>query len=95
MTTAQPQSSADGMLAQILLKQGEMSTQLAVMTKILESIPDHETRIRSVEAALPPHLEERLGVLETTRAKMIGVAAAVSVISSAGGTWVGLIITRR
>jgi len=37
------------MLAQILVKQTEMSTQLAVISEQLKAVPDHETRIRSLE----------------------------------------------
>lgn len=38
-----------GTQAQILLKLGEMSTQLAVITEQLKAVPDHEQRIRSLE----------------------------------------------
>jgi len=37
------------LLGQILAKQGEMGIQLAVIQKTLESIPDHEQRIRALE----------------------------------------------
>src|SRR5262249_26329974 len=40
----------DGALAQILLAIGEMKTQQAVMLEILKAIPDHESRIRKLEA---------------------------------------------
>lgn len=36
--------------SQILLELGKISVQLAVMAKTMESIPDHETRIRKLEA---------------------------------------------
>jgi len=35
--------------ASILLKLGEMSTQLAVISEQLKAVPDHEQRIRSLE----------------------------------------------
>lgn len=45
-----PPGGPDGaLLAQILLKQGEMSTQLAVISEQLKAVPDHETRIRGLE----------------------------------------------
>lgn len=37
------------MLSQILLKQGEMGTQLAVISEQLRQLPDHEQRIRGLE----------------------------------------------
>lgn len=46
---SEPVPPHDGILAQILLKQGEMGTQLAVIASKLDSIPDHETRIRNLE----------------------------------------------
>jgi hypothetical protein len=46
-----PSVIPDGIMAQILLKQGEMGTQLAVIGTKLDAIPfaDHESRIRSLE----------------------------------------------
>lgn len=35
--------------AQILVELGKISVQLAVMGKTMESIPDHESRIRALE----------------------------------------------
>lgn len=46
MTAPQPDP---GSLSQILLKLGEMSTQLAVISEQLKAVPDHESRIRSLE----------------------------------------------
>jgi hypothetical protein len=46
-TATQPGDSS--MLAQILLKQGEMGVQLAVITEQLKTVPDHEGRIRALE----------------------------------------------
>lgn len=79
-------------LLDIYTKQIEMGSDLRTLKEML---PDHENRIRAVEGQIPPHLEERLGALETTKAKMFGLAAAVSVIASAGGTWLGLIIAHH
>ena len=36
-------------LAQVLVKLGEMSAQLAVITVQLGAIPDHESRLRALE----------------------------------------------
>lgn len=66
--------------SQILIKLGEMGEKLAAIGEQLKAIPDHELRIRA---------------LETSKSKIIGAAIAVSVVISAGGTWVGLLITRR
>jgi hypothetical protein len=49
VTAAPPQPDSNGMLAQILLKQGEMGMQLAVITEQLKAVPDHEGRIRALE----------------------------------------------
>ena len=45
-----PQPPDPGALSQILLKLGEMGSQLAVMGEKLNAIPDHESRIRKLEA---------------------------------------------
>jgi hypothetical protein len=96
MTAPQPQTSTtDGMLAQLLIEQAKQGVQLAIITEQLKAVPDHESRIRAVEAQMPLHLEERLGSLETTKARMLGLAASVSVIASAGGTWLGLLVAHR
>lgn len=44
-----PTEHDSGILAQILLKQGEMGTQLAVISEQLKAVPDHENRIRGLE----------------------------------------------
>jgi len=44
-----------GILAQILLEQGKMSTQLAVISERISDLPDHETRIRTLERDRPGH----------------------------------------
>lgn len=43
------QQQDSGLLAQILLKQGEMGIQLAVIAEKLEDVKDHENRIRALE----------------------------------------------
>jgi hypothetical protein len=63
---------SDGaILSQILLKQGEMGVQLAVISEQLKAVPDHEARIRALERwkyGLP----------------LAGLASAASL---AGATW--------
>lgn len=61
-----------GMIAQVLIKQGEMSTQLAVVLAKMEVLPDHESRIRQLERwryALP------LSALGTIASLGLAVAA--------------------
>jgi hypothetical protein len=60
----------DGMLAQILLKQGEMGVQLAVISEQLKGLPDHETRLRS---------------LEGFRWKLTGAVLVLSLLSGGAG----------
>ena len=79
----------------VYTEQIKLGAQLSVIHEQLKAIPDHEARIRTVEAVLPPNLEARLGSLETTKAKMIGAAVAVSALVSALGTWVGIALTRH
>jgi hypothetical protein len=77
MTTPPAPVSSDAMLAQVLLKLGEISTDVAVIKNDLKDLPDHEVRIRS---------------LETSRAKIYGAAALMSIIFSALGSWIGLTV---
>jgi hypothetical protein len=44
-----PEMPPDGIAAQILVKMGEIGAQVAVIGEQLKAIPDHETRIRSLE----------------------------------------------
>lgn len=39
----------DPTVAQVLVKLGEMSAQLAVISEQLKAVPDHESRIRKLE----------------------------------------------
>lgn len=64
-------------LLEIYAEQIKMGVTL---DSLAERLPDHETRIRS---------------LETSRGRIVGLAVAVSVMSSAGGTWLGLVIAHR
>jgi hypothetical protein len=86
---------ADGMLAQILLKQGEMGTQLAVISEKLSDLPDHEQRIRTLEAAQPADHEQRIRVLETSRAKIFGASVVLGAVAGGGASWIALAVTRR
>ena len=71
---------AEGMLAQILVKQGEMGMQLAVITEKLADLPDHEQRIRILEAA---------------KAKVWGAAVVLGAVSGGGAGWIALAIARH
>jgi hypothetical protein len=64
----------------VYTKQVEMGAQLAVIGEQLKAIPDHEARIR---------------VLEANRSKLIGATVAVSALVSAAGTWLGFMVTHR
>lgn len=80
-------SGADGqtaMLSQLLIEQGKIGAQLAVVIEQLKAIPDHEQRIRVVEAAIPPNLEHRLGALERAGARAIGWAAGSGILTGSG-----------
>lgn len=70
----------DGLLAQILLKQGEMGTQLAVISEQLKIVPDHESRIRALESA---------------RAKLIGASVAAGTLSGGAATLICWALSRR
>ena len=75
-----PMPVAPVTLLDIYTRQVEMGAQLAVIHEQLKAIPDHEQRIR---------------ILEASRARLFGAAAAISVFISAAGTWIGVIVTRR
>jgi hypothetical protein len=63
-------------LLDIYTRQIEISAALAVVHEQLKTVPDHEQRIRRLEAS---------------RAKLVGAAVAVSATVSALGTWIGLV----
>lgn len=44
--------SADGITAQVLIKLGEIATDVAVIKATLAILPDHEQRIRAAETEL-------------------------------------------
>ena len=48
--TAPPLHAPDPSVSQVLIKLGEMSAQLAAISEQLKSIPDHEARLRKLEA---------------------------------------------
>lgn len=74
MTTPQV---ADGTIAAVLLKLGEISVQLAVMSEQLKTVPDHESRIRA---------------LEKFRFSLMGAAISVSLAASTAGTVIGYLV---
>ena len=63
----------------VYTKQVQLDGKLDLINERLQAIPDHEARLR---------------VLEAGRAKLIGAALAVSTVVSAGGTWIGFLATR-
>jgi hypothetical protein len=67
-------------LLDIYTRQVEMGGTLGVIQERLTAIPDHESRIRRLEAL---------------SGKLIGAAVAVSTIVSGLGTWLGVILTRH
>lgn len=66
-----------GILGQVLIKQGEMSAQLGVITERLNAVPDHETRIRS---------------LEKFKWTITGMSFFGGLLSGAVGYWLGHVI---
>jgi hypothetical protein len=82
MTKISPIRPAPGAPAMldIYSRQMEINAALAVIHEQLKAIPDHEQRIRCLEAS---------------RAKLIGAAMAASAIVSAIGTWIGLAVTHH
>lgn len=68
--------------SQILLKLGEMGMQLAVISEQLKAVPDHEQRLRTLEAGNPPDQEPRLKSLERWRYAL--PASAFAALASAG-----------
>jgi hypothetical protein len=67
-------------LPDIYARLAEISAALAAIHEQLKAIPDHEQRVRRLEAS---------------RAKLIGAAVAVSATVSALGTWLGLALTHH
>jgi hypothetical protein len=65
----------DGVQAQILIKLGEMGTELAVIGERLKDIPDHEARLRVLERARWP-----LPTVAVVVSLGAGVAAWVAVL---------------
>lgn len=76
----QQMAQAPVTLLDIYTRQVEMGGQLAVIHEQLRAIPDHEQRIRLLEAG---------------HAKILGASAAIAVVISAAGTWIGLAITHH
>lgn len=80
MAERQPVQPALVTIHEIHRQQTRMGTALAVMQEKVKAIPDHENRVRRLEAG---------------QAKLIGAAIAVSATVSALGTWVGLVVTHH
>ncbi len=67
-------------LLDIYTRQIELAGQLTLINERLSPIPDHENRIRSLEAS---------------KAKLYGAAVTLSVVGSAAGTWIGIVVTHH
>jgi len=78
--SVQPALASPITLLDIYVRQMEISVTLAVIHEQLKAVPDHEQRLRRLEAS---------------RAKLVGAAAAVSATVSALGTWLGLVLTQH
>jgi hypothetical protein len=75
-----PLASSPVTLLDIYTRQIEMGGKLELIQDRLNAIPDHENRIR---------------LLEASKAKLYGAAITLSVVGSAGGTWIGIILARH
>jgi hypothetical protein len=76
----QPLVSAPVTLLDIYTRQVEMGAQLAVIGEQLKQLPDHEQRIR---------------VLEASRARLAGACVAVGAVAGGAAGWVALVLTHR
>jgi len=80
MSAVQSASASPVTLLDIYTRQMEIGAALAVIHEQLKAVPDHEQRIRHLEAS---------------RAKLVGAAMAVSATVSALGTWLGLVVAHH
>lgn len=76
----QPDLASPATLLDIYTRLAKISGGLDVIHEQLKDIPDHEQRLRRLEAS---------------RAKLIGAAVAVSATVSALGTWLGLVLAHH
>lgn len=63
----------------VYTRQVQLDAKLDIINDRLQAIPDHEQRIR---------------ILEAGRAKLAGAVLAASMLISAAGTWIGFLATR-
>lgn len=70
-----PPDGSERSYDQILIKLGEMGAQLAVISEQLKAIPDHEARLRKLEAARWP----------------LPTVAAVAAVGAAVAAWVSVL----
>lgn len=79
----------EGTQAQILLKLGEISTQVAVITQKLEAIPDHEQRIRANERAISTlRVEQKTS--RDTASRLWAAGASAAAVGSGIAAWVAV-----
>ena len=67
-------------IVDVFAKQIEMGAQLLVIHEQLKQLPDHEQRLRALEAA---------------KAKIWGAAAVLGAICGGGAGWIALAVARR
>jgi hypothetical protein len=67
-------------LLDVFAKQVEMGAQLAIIHEQLRTIPDHEARIR---------------VLEAAHSKVFGAAVVLGALAGGGAGWIALAIARH
>lgn len=82
MTAGQPMQIpvAPVTLLDVYTRQIEMTGKLELIQDRLNAIPDHENRIR---------------MLEASKFKLYGAAVTLSVVGSAMGTWIGIVLSHH
>lgn len=79
----------EGTQAQILLKLGEISTQVAVITEKLAALPDHEQRIRANERAIAS-LRVESKTSRDTASRLWAGGAVLAAVGSGVAAWVSV-----
>lgn len=80
MPAQQPVIAAPVTIVDVFAKQIEMGGQLAVIHEQLKAIPDHENRIR---------------VLEAARARLAGACLVIGALGGGGAAWIALVLAHR
>lgn len=80
------QSSANGIQAQVLIKLGEIGTDVAVIKSQLTILPDHEQRIRENTAALLT-LQTAQNTSRDMLSRILAVLAVVASLAAVASVW--------